>query len=293
MKQSKYYRNTLNKAPRWVHGYTLSIFGVLVLILLVLFVIYRETDIWYLRFGSELKDHHAFAEAITPGIFRTPANTWSNLFYIFVGLYIVVYAWWDARRPTTKHDPYAVRQPALMAHYGFACIVLGFGSGLMHASLMSFGHKADVFGMFYVFVVLITLQWGRWIPYLPFSNRRWPSWPLFTILAIAVSVVLLIYRDELGKADRILGWLIRLIALGIVVDAIWRRTSQQYLWLFLAIISLLVGGYLQRADVARRFNPSDAWLQGHAVWHLLTAAMYAFMALFYRLEAPPLCKAQK
>jgi hypothetical protein len=26
----------------------------------------------------------------------------------------------------------------------------------------------------------------------------------------------------------------------------------------------------------------------HAVWHLLTAAMYAFMAIFYRWEGSPL-----
>ncbi len=286
LKNKKIQRNTLNKAPGWVHAYTWSIFGVLFLVLLVLFILYRDTDIWYLWFGNQPKDQHAFAEAITPGIFRTRSNSWSNLAYVLVGIYIVTYAWWDLRRTTTDRDPYAVRQPALMALYGMACIVLGFGSGLMHASMMPFGHKADVFGMFFTFAALIALQWGRWIPYVPFTNRRWPSWPIFGIAAIAVSLLLLAYSKEFGGAETILGWLTRLIVLGIVVDAVWRRTSQQYFWLFLAIISLAVGGYLQRADVARRLNPSDAWLQGHAVWHLLTAAMYAFMAIFYRTEIP-------
>jgi hypothetical protein len=286
VRQRKSSWNTLSKAPRWVHGYAWSIFGALFLILLVLYIIYKDTDIWYIWFGNEPKDSGAFAESITPGIFRTRANTWSNLFYIIVGIYIVAYSWWDARRTTTDRDPYAVRQPALMALYGLACIVLGFGSGFMHASMMPFGHKADVFGMFFVFIALIALQWGRWIPYLPFTNRRWPSWPVIAIIAIVVSMLLFIYRKELGKAETILGRLTLLIGLGIVVDLIWRRYSQQYLWLLLAIISLAVGGYLQRADVARRFNPSDAWLQGHAVWHLLTAAMYAFMAIFYRSEVP-------
>jgi hypothetical protein len=39
-------------------------------------------------------------------------------------------------------------QPALMGLFGVACIVLGFGSGLMHAAMMPLGHKLDVFGMF-------------------------------------------------------------------------------------------------------------------------------------------------
>lgn len=284
VKNKKVQRNTLGKAPRWVHGYTWSIFGGLFIILLVLFIIYKDTDIWYLWFGKEPKERGAFAEAITPGIFRTRANTWSNLFYIFIGIYIVVYAWWDKRRSTTDHDPYSVRQPALMALYGVACIVLGFGSGLMHASMMPFGHKADVFGMYFVFITLIALQWGRWIPYVPFTKHRWPSWPILGILAITVSFLLLFYGKEIGGAGKILGRLTLLIGLGIVVDLIWRKYSQQYLWFLLAIISLVVGGYLQRQDVARRFDPSDAWLQGHAVWHLLTAAMYAFMAIFYRTE---------
>ena len=288
MNLNKHQRNTLSKAPRWVHTYTWSIFGVLFLILLVFFILYKDTDIWYLWFGNEPKDRGAFAEAITPGIFRTQANTWSNLFYIFVGLYIVVYAWWDVRRTTSDSDPYAVRQPALMALYGLACVVLGFGSGLMHASMMPFGHKADVFGMYFTFVALIALQWGRWIPYVPFTNRRWPSWPVLGTLAIAVSLFLLIYGKAFGGASNILGRLTLLIGLGIVLDLIWRKNAQQYIWLLLAFISLLVGGYLQRQDVARRFDPSDAWLQGHAVWHLLTAAMYAFMGIFYRTEIPRL-----
>ncbi len=284
--KKKIKRNKLNEAPHWVHVYTWSIFGTLFLVLLVLFILFRNTDIWYLWYGNEPEDHHAFAEVVTPGIFRTRANTWSNLAYVFVGLYIVAYSWWDARRTTTERDPYAVRQPALMALYGLACIVLGFGSGLMHAAMMGFGHRADVFGMFFVFVTLIALQWGRWIPYLPFSNRRWPSWPLIGFLAIVVSFILLNYRKEFGGAETILGRFNLIIILGIVADAIWRRISQQYLWFFLAIISLVVAGYFWQNDVARRLNPSDAWLQGHAVWHLFTAAMYAFFAIFYRTEIP-------
>jgi len=286
MNQASIHRNTLRGAPRWVHGLAWGAFGVITLILLVLFLFYRDTDVWLLWMGNEPKTSHAFNEAVHSSIFRTPANTWSNLAYVLVGLYVVAYAWWDARRKTTEQDPYAVRQPALMGLYGVACIVVGFGSGAMHASMMSWGHKADVFGMFFTFVALIALQWARWVPFVPFTGRRWPTWPFFGIIAIVASVLLLLYGKKLGGDMAVLGTLTRLIALGLVVDVFWRRTSQQFRWVALAFVSLLVAGYIWRLDKTGQFTAPDAWLQGHAIWHVLTAVMYGSMAYFYRSEVP-------
>jgi len=59
--------------------------------------------------GNTAKPRGAFAEAVYPGIFRTRANTWSNPGYFLVGLYVIAFAWCDARRKTTEHEPYAVR----------------------------------------------------------------------------------------------------------------------------------------------------------------------------------------
>lgn len=286
MKRVPNRRNTLRAAPRWVHGFTWGLFGAFTLLLLVLYYFYRDTDVWFLWFENAPGARGTFAETIRPSIFRTPANTWSNLAYILVGMYIVAYAWWDSRRETTEQDPYAVRQPALMALYGVACIVVGMGSGLMHASLMSFGHKADVFGMFFTFVALIALQWARWIPFVPFTNRRWRTWPIIGFLAIAVTALLMVYRKQIAEDERILGWLFLLVILGVGADAIWWGISQQHRWVLLAFVSLAVGGYLQRRDLARGFSPPDVWWQGHAIWHLLTAVMYASMANFYRSEVP-------
>ncbi len=280
------HRNTLRGAPRWVHGFALGTFGAITLALLVLYFFYQDTDVWSLWMGYALKSRHAFAEATHPGIFRTRANTWSNLAYIFAGLYVAAYAWWDARRKTTEHDPYAVRQPALMGLYGAALIVLGFGSGLMHASMMPWGHKADVFGMFFTFIALIALQWGRWVPFVPFTNRRWPAGPFFGIFAVAAAILLFVYRRELGKDTDILGALFGLFWVGVGVDVFLRRAAQQYRWLVLGFVALVSAGYIWRLDKAREFTAPESWLQGHAIWHLLTATMFGSMAYFYRSEVP-------
>lgn len=39
-------RNTLRGAPRWVHGFSWGITGAFTLLLIVLYLIYRNTDVW-------------------------------------------------------------------------------------------------------------------------------------------------------------------------------------------------------------------------------------------------------
>lgn len=278
-------RNDLRSAPVWVHGMAWGIFGVFMVALAILYYAYRDTDVWYLWFGEPLKTRHAFAEAIRGSIFRTQANTWSNVGYVLVGLYIVAYAWWDARRETSAHDPYAVRQPALMGMFGVACIVLGIGSGLMHAAMTGWGHKADVFGMFISMSMLIALQWARWIPAVPFSRGCFPTWPLLAVVAIVTSVLLVANLRTL-PGNIVMGTLIGMAVLGVVVDALMRNASQQYRWSVLSLFSLALAYYIWNLDRSRQFTAPESWLQGHALWHLLTAVTLGSMAVFYRTETP-------
>jgi hypothetical protein len=49
-----------------------------------------------------------------------------------------------------------------------------------------------------------------------------------------------------------------------------------------ALLAARIGWVLH---VAERFSSPDAWLPGHAVWHLLTALSLASIYSYYRLEA--------
>lgn len=281
------YRNSFFDGPCWVHGLAWGCFGVIMTIMLVLFVLYKDTDIWFLCYGYSLPEDHVFAEAIHPGIFRTCSNTWSNMGFVFVGLYVVAFAWWDARRETTKYDCYAVRQPSMMGLFGIACIVVGFGSTAMHASLTPWGHLFDVFGMYIVLLSLAALQWARWIPDVPLGGRRRPTWPFFSIATIAASIWLLFYGRHMVGGHFILGISFLSIPLGIALDLfVLRRTFLQIRWLVLAAASFVLGAYIWQLDVANAFSPPDAWWQGHAIFHLLMAVTLGSMAQFFRSEVP-------
>jgi len=60
-------------------------------------------------------------------------------------------------------------------------------------------------------------------------------------------------------------------------------------WAFAFVAALVAGTTCRQLDVAGRFSGPDAWLQGHALWHVLTAASLGCTYLYYRSEVlrPP------
>jgi hypothetical protein len=72
----------------------------------------------------------SFCEAALCAWIKTPANTWSNLAFIFVGIYILI------------HE---IKQRRLdLIGYGPMCMGVGVFSFLYHASLTRLGEIGDI-----------------------------------------------------------------------------------------------------------------------------------------------------
>lgn len=279
-------RNTLRGAPAWVHALPWGLCGAITLLLVILYLIYRDTDVWMVLSDTPLRTKHAFNEAVYGSIYRQRANTLSNLGYILVGLYVMAYAWWDYRRPTSESDPYAVRHPALMGLFGFTCIELGIGSGLMHAAMTSWGHKLDVLGMIATVTALAALHWARWIPGVRVAGRYLPTWPLLGFLAFAGSIYFVLNLNRFGFGNAAYGALIGMVGISIALEIVSKKSSLQYRWPVLSLVSLALAFYIWNLDKSGHFSSPDSWFQGHALWHLLTAVTLGCAANFYRTEVP-------
>lgn len=274
------------RAPRSVHFFAWGTFAAITFALIAIFFAFRNTDVWSIVSPSDGLRGQSYAEAVYGNsIFRTRANTWSNLAYMFVGLYVIGYAVWDARRKTTDRDPYAVRQPALMALFGVACFSLGIGSGLFHASLTRWAQQLDVGTMYAPLVVLVAIHWARWIPGVTVAKRFWRTWPLFAAVAIAVSLALYIYKWQLSSTNVMLT-LLGIIWAGMIADALFGSFKSRHRWAGLAFVTLAASFTIRQLDVAGRLTGPDAWYQGHAFWHLGTAITLGCMAIYYRVEQP-------
>lgn len=192
-------------------------------------------------------------------LIREPQDTVSNLAYATVGLALCL-----AGR---RREAFSL---------GVACLFLGVGSGLYHASLAAEWRLIDILGVYTALYGLIVLGLKANWPVLLSGSCGW----LLDFAAWVLAIITGIYRND----ARIAGIklfdstyvVVAAVALGclLVFGAARRITNtSQYrravLLLALSVPVAFVGGQGDR--FGGLFAAPDAWVQGHAVWHVLGA----------------------
>lgn len=180
-----------------------------------------------------------------------PANTWSNLVYIFLAWFI----WQSAKK----------NNPSLKV-FGPSLFIVGTSSLIYHASNNFFTQFLDFIGM-YVFVCLM-LSLNLWrmgvVNMSSFKKMYWGQVAFFGVLTILGRVVNFPIQA-----------LVLLIGIGITLTEIklWKKNPQTKYGYFLgAIFSVLFAVSWSIMDVTRTFcDPHNHIIQGHAIWHLFSA----------------------
>ncbi len=270
--------------PVWVHAWSWNTFAAITLFLMGIWIFYQNTPVWDgFRESGELRKP-AYAETVyQDSVFRTRSNTWSNLAYVIVGLYAVFLGIHDKRTGKSPESGYLAKNPAMSLLYGASCCYLGLGSGIFHASLTRWGQQLDVAAMYSPMVVLVGANIGRIIPEIWLGGRRVPSWPLLAVVVVTACVLLYIHKWSMSSGV-VLPALILAVACGILPDFIRRDVKTRYRWLVFSFAALAVAVAFRSADIAKIVTGPDAWVQGHALWHLFTAAALACVYAYYRSE---------
>lgn len=197
-----------------------------------------------------------------------PANTWSSFGYVMIGCLLLVMPY--------GRDPASALSPLSARTLGVTAIIVGVGSGLLHATLTLWGQFFDVLGMYLVGSFLLVSAIARW--------RRIPDGAavaLYAALCASLVAVLLV----LPEARR---WLFAvLLVLAIVVELVFARGLRPG-----ARVAFFLGGLLATAiafgiwilDQEGVVCAPHSLLQGHAVWHLLGAASLWLSFCYYRSE---------
>ncbi len=192
-----------------------------------------------------------------------PANTWSNLGYIFFGVLL----WKMAARSSSL----ALRR------FGPAVVIVGVPSLIYHASYNFFTQVADFFGMFVFCFLLILLNLRRlgWLQ----TDRKLLQWFWGLTLGMTAFVVVL---DRMGV---IIQSTVGVLVLGIVATEVMNRRKygatypMKYFWL--GALSITIGITFSALDASRTWcDPSNHLLQGHALWHLFSA-LCLFISFFH------------
>jgi len=257
-----------------VHAWSLGLCVAVSLACLGLFLAWADTPVWEGWQASGELHRPVYGEQIfADSIFRTRANTWSNLAYVFVGIYIMVIGIFDWRRSACGEDAPLCRRPAMGILFGLACCYLGVGSGIFHASLTRWGQQLDVAAMYSPLVVLIALN----------GDRRFPAWGLWTLAAIISSALLYWYKWSMSSTV-VLPALILAVVVLMILDRFRAGSRFETRWILFATLSLIAAFLFRQLDVDGNFTGPDSWLQGHVFWHIFTATGLACAYGYYRSE---------
>jgi hypothetical protein len=227
-----------------------------------------------------------YAERIYPdNFFRTWANTWSNLSYISVGFYCLALGWNDGHQRHAARVGYLVNTPAMSFLFGSTCCWLGVSSGFFHASLTRIGQQLDVAAMYGPLVVLMAMSLGLKLPRVKLrkDSEGWPTWPWLVGMTLIAEAVFIYFKWSMSSRV-MLSLLCHLVGICAVLDRLLWMRNLDLSWLVWSTIALAIGIACRQLDIAGQFSGSDAWLQGHALWHLFTAASLGFMYMYYRSE---------
>jgi len=204
-------------------------------------------------------------EATLDGWIRTPANTWSNLAFIAVGIFLL----WRYRRDFEERR--------LLLFVPLSAILIGLCSFLYHASYSYELLVFDLFGMWVLLAFVLAINLDRL-----FSFTRWQ----FTAIAASVvvsSTVQMVWLkgSQLGPFLFILTYL-----LVIGLEAIIKRRQRDVasyrdfgLMLFMQILAA-VAWLLDRQKIV--CNPDSHIFQMHVLWHVFNAASLFFLYRHYR-----------
>lgn len=198
-----------------------------------------------------------------------PADTWSNALYVVLGVWMCRRAMGAARAGRDLSGGLDL--------FGPTAIAVGVFSLVYHASYTYLLQFFDFVGMFLFCFAVITAAALRlgWIS----PERRMLC---FLGGTLGLSALVPVISETAMPIQSMVGVLVAVI---LVQEALlFRRGGEQadYRFFGLALALLAAAGAASLADVTRSWcNPSNHLLQGHSLWHLLSAcALYALFCFY-------------
>lgn len=229
-----------------------------------------------------------FCEAVRAGPIRQPSNTASSL--IFLPVAAALFATAESRRRRRPHATTragitkgAVQDdsdgtplltlPVYAAIFAGATLLIGIGSMFYHASLTFRAQTADVLGMYLIGSFLVLHNAAR-------------VWTIRERTAAALYVigngVLLWMLVAVPEARRYVFSVLVLAAIVLERAARSRGDIRSRPGYFRGALGIFLLGFVMwTLDITHRVCRPDSIMQGHAAWHLASAASLFFIFMYY------------
>jgi hypothetical protein len=206
-----------------------------------------------------------FCEAELCQWIAKPAESWSNIGFVIVGIYLIRLALQEKRKN--------------LSLVGLCSILVGIGSFIYHATATRWGQVLDVSAMMWLLSLPLVLNAGR-LGYLE-ENKIKIAYGLFSL----VSTIFIAFFTKWGIAY--FGFF---VVLGILSE--WKlyklnKPHNNVKVSYKPYLQLLgTFGFAFAIWLTDTFkiicNPDNHIFNGHAAWHLLCAVAVYYMYVFYK-----------
>lgn len=200
-----------------------------------------------------------------------PINTWTNLAFIFAGIYIF---WVRHQKSSNNH---LTQTTFFSSVYASALVILGAGSFFFHMSQTFWGQWFDVVGMYLVALYFIFYNFHR----LEIINRS--KFLIFYLLSVSI----LGYVIYVAPATR--RYLFGIVAVLALIQTIITQKKLGNLvkskLLYSALGIFAIGQTTWILDKNGTWcNPYASYMNGHGVWHICCGLTTVFVYLYFKSE---------
>ncbi len=222
-----------------------------------------------------------FCERVHNGTIRQPANTYSNLGFVLVGCLFIAFGPFapnkngkNSEKESESSEQISIYSPPYYWLYGLSVIAVGLFSFLYHASLTFVGQWLDVMAMYLIITFAILYAINRAFPLSPQK---------FVAIYISINILLGLFLYYLSTFRR--PAFVALVIIALAAEMISRKklkNGPKLTWLWWAVGSLAAGFGVWLLDYYRIVCDPESIIQGHAIWHFLSALAAAFLFLYFR-----------
>ena len=253
------------------------------LALMQFYHLYKHTDIWSSMPEAGGNAFHFCEANHMDEAIRQPSNTWSNLGYLAVGLFALTLAVHDYKNKNRhESDNFLVRYPLFSVMFALSCLYLFVGSFMYHASLTAYFQKLDQTGLYSVIAMILVLNLYKIFPhfYHRGSKRDSHKWAKVVVILLNIAFFNWLWRVNINAL--VPGLLLMVIITGIYYNMAISRTTYFTKYMYAAFLIMFAAGSVWILDRQRVVCQPTSLLQGHAIWHVLTAVSIFFIYLYYR-----------
>jgi len=280
-----YIYNTPRYAAQFVYEKRVPIIACLLFILVYYPLNYwcKHTGFWYSLGWNSTATTYVCELQFINGVIRQPMSTFTNIFYLFFGVEMMVNSYTDYHK-NQGHPNLLVANFQYSLMFGLCLLVLFFGSTLYHASVVDLFAQMDMAGVFAcaLFPLLFTLH-------KLYAAHFYNNKPYFSMLGSMLIVLIFFLCQSVltsyywqDESYYILPMLYFTLISATGYHNLYYVQKSERNNLFISLLFTFFAIFLYFYDWY--YCDEMSYFQPHSLWHIFSALSMYYFYLFLRSE---------